>query len=53
MTTKSGTQPPHKPAPFSRGHGYCWAEHSSHVRCTLPTGHTGKHLYPYTPRTEW
>jgi len=53
MTTTSTPQPPQKPALSSRGHNYCWAEHSTGVRCTLPTGHTGKHLYDYTPRTEW
>lgn len=35
------------------GHRYCWAEHSStHVHCTQPTGHSGRHWHPYT-RTSW
>lgn len=35
------------------GHRYCWAEHSrTHVRCTDPIGHDGKHWHAYS-RTSW
>jgi hypothetical protein len=35
------------------GHRYCWTVHSStHVHCTQPIGHAGKHWHPYT-KTSW
>jgi hypothetical protein len=35
------------------GHRYCWAEHSGGgKRCTLPTGHSGRHWHPYS-KTSW
>ncbi|MDX5566897.1 hypothetical protein PYK79_31695 [Streptomyces sp. ID05-04B] len=35
------------------GHNYCWAEHSSGVRCCQPRGHSGRHEHPYVPRQTW
>ncbi|MEU1559528.1 hypothetical protein ABZ504_03280 [Streptomyces mirabilis] len=32
---------------------YCWDEHPrTHVHCTDPAGHNGKHWHPYT-KTSW
>ncbi len=50
---KGTARPAHRPDPIL-GHGYCWAEHQgTHLRCTRPKGHSGKHEHEYTPRTEW
>lgn len=36
-----------------RAAGYCWAEHpGSHLHCTKPPGHDGKHWHTYT-KTDW
>jgi hypothetical protein len=33
--------------------GYCWDEHPrTHVHCTDPAGHKGKHWHPYS-KTSW
>jgi len=33
--------------------GYCWAEHTgTHVHCTEPVGHSGRHWHPYS-KTSW
>jgi hypothetical protein len=32
---------------------YCWAEHTgTHVHCTEPVGHSGRHWHPYS-KTSW
>ncbi|MFF4347517.1 hypothetical protein [Streptomyces sp. NPDC001530] len=41
--------------PRARGRisGYCWTEHGrTHVHCTMPAGHGGKHWHPYS-KTSW
>lgn len=36
------------------GHNYCWVEYKdTGRRCTLPKGHKGTHLFPYSPCTQW
>ncbi|MFD7055569.1 hypothetical protein ACFWBS_41120 [Streptomyces mirabilis] len=33
--------------------GYCWAAHTgTHVHCTEPFGHSGRHWHPYS-KTSW
>lgn len=48
---RDGAQPTGGRVP--NGHGYCWAQHGSGVRCCQPKGHSGPHVYPYTPRKTW
>jgi hypothetical protein len=37
----------------SNGHNYCWSEQAgTHLHCTLPKGHAGKHWHAYR-RVSW
>ncbi|MGQ4358584.1 hypothetical protein [Streptomyces sp. SAS_272] len=52
MSEKTRKTPVSQPR-VPNGHGYCWNEHTSGVRCCKPGGHSGRHEYPYEPRTTW
>jgi hypothetical protein len=53
MTKKPITQTHGPKRPVGRMSGYCWTEHSrTHVHCTEPFGHSGRHWHPYS-KTSW
>lgn len=53
MTAKNALRVQQDLPRVPNGHNYCWAMHKDGQRCSLPKGHSGRHLDPYTPRREW